>query len=209
MPRQITISTTLAGAPTRELTLTYRDDPPERSKAVAFFEQLERGLTPVITLPDVIHELPLDEVQRYLDEHPVLQEWTRLEIRNTDTITDDDLAGLAHLPEIQSLKIASNSITSAGVQHIANLKNLRSLTLYSVNMSDDGLNHLASLGELQMLDMQMSLRVSGTGFAALVARLPAMVDSKPPFEAPLSPVMKASPFVPPGFEFRSLPPRRT
>jgi Leucine-rich repeat (LRR) protein len=208
MPRQTTISTTLAGAPTRELTLTYCDDPPERSEAVAFFQQLERGLTPVIALPDVIRELPLDEVQPYLDEHPTLQEWTRLEIRNNDAITDDDLAGLAHISEIQSLKIASNSITNSSVRHIATLKNLRSLTLYSVNMTDDGLGHLASLADLQMLDMQLSLRVSGAGFAALVARLPAIVDSKPPFEAPLSPVMKASPFVPPGFEFRSLPPRR-
>jgi len=207
MPTQTTISTTLAGAPTRELTLTYIDDPPERAEAVAFFQQLERGLTPVIAIPDAIHQLPPDEIQPYLDAHPMLQVWSHLEIRNSDVINDDDLARLVQLSELRSLKIASNNITGLALPHIASLPNLRSLTLYSVNITDDGLDDLAGLGNLQMLDMQLSLRVSAGGFKALVERLPDVVDSKPPLEAPLSPVMKASPFVPPGFEFRSIPPR--
>lgn len=209
MPRQITISTTLAGAATRELTLTYLDDPPERADAVAFFQRLQRGLTPFIKLPDVLRQMEQDEAQKYLDEHPTLQQWSELDIRVADSITDADLAGLGFLTELELVKIASNGITDDGVRHLLKLSSLTSLTLYSVNITDDCLDQLARLDSLRMLDMQMALRVSGEGFRRLVERLPALTESKPPFVPPISPVMKGSPFVPPDVEFRSIKPRTT
>ena len=60
-----------------------------------------------------------------------------------DRLTDDGLAALTRLPNLQLLSIAGNRITDAGMVHIGQLSNLRTLVL-NCNVTDAGLEMLST-----------------------------------------------------------------
>lgn len=106
------------------------------------------------------------------------------------SITDEDLALLKNLPQLQELELTETSVSDAGIEHLKDLVNLRRLvmadtaitsealahlrglkdldTLYimRMNVADDGLVHLRDLAKLRHLSMN-GTAVSDAGLAHL------------------------------------------
>ena len=64
-------------------------------------------------------------------------------------ITDEGLAELKGLTDLESLVLTATPITDVGVEHLTELTNLRALYLGGTSVSDDGLAHLARMRELR------------------------------------------------------------
>jgi hypothetical protein len=72
-------------------------------------------------------------------------------------ISDDALACLQELPQLEVLWLQFTTVGDAGLEHVAALPGLQSLDLRDVPISDAGLVHIGKLGRLDLLDL------SGTG----------------------------------------------
>ncbi|NLX57142.1 MAG: hypothetical protein GXY58_18705 [Planctomycetaceae bacterium] len=70
-------------------------------------------------------------------------------------LTDDGLASLAALPNLELLSICGNRITDAALVHVARMYQLRALVL-SCHITDSGLPALAELTNLEYLDLTQS-----------------------------------------------------
>ena len=175
MPRQEQIRITTpkvvnritANTEERVYTVTYLDDPPERQETVHYFRtqgNYKRLFSPS-GIPQTVQRMPFEEAQAYLDTHPMQEQWRGLNLLDVkNQATDDDLARLRHIPEIEILKIRSNKITDDGIRHICQLARLETLFIYSNNISDACLEHIACIKTLKLL-------VVAGGFASDVGRI--------------------------------------
>jgi hypothetical protein len=85
----------------------------------------------------------------------------------TDTnVTDEGLANIARLPQLQDAKIESTQVTDAGLAHLARLTELQRVSLDNTQVTDEGLAQLAGLTELRELWLD-STRVTDAGLAHL------------------------------------------
>ncbi len=66
-------------------------------------------------------------------------------------VTDDGLAVLANLPNLEWLALNHTQITDGGLEHIQSLSNLRRLWLADTQVGDEGLGHLSGLKGLEGL----------------------------------------------------------
>lgn len=66
-------------------------------------------------------------------------------------ISDDGLAIVSELTQLQCLEVVGCAITDKGLAHISPLQSLRELTLNACMITDDGLKHLAPLRQLERL----------------------------------------------------------
>jgi serine/threonine protein kinase len=67
-------------------------------------------------------------------------------------IRDENLAALAHNPDVEELHLSGqNHLTAAGYKHIAQIPKLRILILSEANLKDDGLKALSALKRLHKL----------------------------------------------------------
>lgn len=69
-----------------------------------------------------------------------------------EQLTDNGLAAITHLPNLQLLSIAGNRVTDAGMVHVGQLSRLRTLVL-NCNVTDSGLEKLSNLKDLEQLDL--------------------------------------------------------
>ena len=101
MPREAMIERTQYGI-TRVYRVWYLDDPPERAEAVTFFETLGEcpWLFPKMSVPEFLHDLPIEEANEYLRHHPVLEQYSSLVRWGGELIHDDDLRRLEYFPEL-------------------------------------------------------------------------------------------------------------
>ncbi len=194
MPRQEQIRITTpkvvnritANTEERVYTVTYLDDPPERQETVHYFRtqgNYKRLFSPS-GIPQTVQRMPFEEAQAYLDTHPMQEQWRGLNLLDVkNQATDDDLARLRHIPEIEILKIRSNKITDDGIRHICQLARLETLFIYSNNISDACLEHIACIKTLKLLDLQGASQVTWAGYSKLVKSLPHLEDSYPPTHA--------------------------
>jgi hypothetical protein len=180
----------------RAYTITYVDDPPERSDAIKFLATKAAHdktryprLLPEIHLPPEVEAMSQAEAQAYLDAHPQQQRWSSLNITYKDMVSDHDLARLEHLPEIQQVRLMSSRITNRGVQHLRHLTDLKSLVLYSRKITTACLPHIARLKNLEMLDLSLCPFVSRAAFLTTAAQLPRLIDSFAPRKWPLTPLV--------------------
>lgn len=81
---------------------------------------------------------------------PVSANIVELEI-GFSKVTDDGLAALADMGNLERLYLQKTAITDDGLMHLSSLKRLRYLNLYGTQISDTGLEHLEALDELQSL----------------------------------------------------------
>lgn len=86
-------------------------------------------------------------------------------------ITDDGLAYLSDLFQLEELLAGYNPITNSGLQHLRNLDNLRVLALNYTLITDAGLESLAMLKNLKTLNVS-GTKVTSAGVAKLQACLP-------------------------------------
>ncbi|HJT33112.1 MAG TPA: HEAT repeat domain-containing protein [Pirellulales bacterium] len=97
-----------------------------------------------------------------------------LELLNLSGTSIDD-AGLAHLVNLKQLahlQLNNTKITSAGLVHLAGMEQLRSLSLDHCAITDDGLKHLGNLMALERLSLRHT-QISDAGLTHLagLARL--------------------------------------
>lgn len=66
-------------------------------------------------------------------------------------VSDKDLAHLGGLPQLQSLSLAGEEVTDAGVKQLRGLKNLARLDVYSQQITNEGLGHIVKFAKLRDL----------------------------------------------------------
>ncbi|MHC4406471.1 MAG: leucine-rich repeat domain-containing protein [Planctomycetota bacterium] len=99
-------------------------------------------------------------------------------------VTDDDMAALGGLTELEYLTVSSADITDRGLAHLRGLTKLRHLWLNSTRITDAGLRHLSEMQNLQSLYVA-STGVLGPGLRHLagLANLQSLDVSANPIEA--------------------------
>jgi HEAT repeat protein len=81
--------------------------------------------------------------------------------------SDDDLAPLEDLPQLERVSLAKTGVTDEGLAHLAALRQLQSLSLADDHeITDEGLAHLKGSTQLRSLDLSRT-RVNGEGFKSL------------------------------------------
>jgi len=105
-----------------------------------------------------------------------------LELYAAETrITDDDLALVARLPDLQALYLSRTQITDKGLAHLAGMSSLQHLALDSTRITDAGIQHLRTLPALKSLCL-VDTNLTDEGLPAL-AEMPAldsvMLDKAP------------------------------
>jgi len=66
-------------------------------------------------------------------------------------ITDEGLRHLADLPGLETLFLSSTAVTDAGLKHVSQIESLQTLYLITTEITDQGLAHLTSLQKLEEL----------------------------------------------------------
>lgn len=162
----------------REFVVTFEDDPPERAEAVRFFQRLRRPIGPARNLPDEVDQMSPEDAQRYLDANPRRQRWSTLRILAEDGVTDDDLARLRFIPELEQLSLYN--IGDEALRHVTHLHSIEGLGVYSEKVTDACLEHVRRLVTLRSIDFQGASNVSTAAFREAVAALPRVVEVYPP-----------------------------
>lgn len=91
---------------------------------------------------------------------------TSLRDVSLSSATDDSLAVLAQLPNLEILSLRGTAVTDDGLKHLRGHGRLRSLLLGSTNVTDHGAIHLLSLPALEIVDLQQT-KISDAGAASL------------------------------------------
>jgi len=86
-------------------------------------------------------------------------------------VTDDHLAQLTGLRELQGLGLACADVTDSGLVHLQGMHELRNLGLEHTLITDAGLTRLKSLAKLQTVDLH-GTKVTAAGIAELQEALP-------------------------------------
>ena len=81
----------------------------------------------------------------------------KVSFRNTP-VTDEGLAHLKVLTDLQELDLSHTTTTNAGLQHIGGLTQLTKLNLSFVPVSDGGLVLLKGLAKLKWIDLERSCK---------------------------------------------------
>jgi Leucine-rich repeat (LRR) protein len=82
-------------------------------------------------------------------------------------LTDEHLAFLAEMPQLEILEIPGNRITGAGIDHLRNLSNLRRLSVsFCPEIDDEAFKRISRLESLEGLSAQMT-GVTDAGLAYL------------------------------------------
>jgi hypothetical protein len=174
----------------------YLPDAPERQEAIEFFEA--RANLKEYSIPAEIRAMPFPEAVDFLREHPVRREFEKLKIGWIDPvpsekiIRDEDLRRLQWLPEIEFVKIASDTITDQGLPHLRHLTRLRNLELRLAQLTDAGLQTLATLKSLRILELYHSPNVTPSAFKQLCASLPNLFRYWPEDEKGMEMYFRAS-----------------
>ncbi len=90
---------------------------------------------------------------------------------HTTPVTDDDLAALEKLPQLQNVFLGKTQIGDAGLSHLSSAAELKTLSLNSTRVSDEGLKSLAKLKNLKTLNLQ-DTKVTAKGATQLNQSLP-------------------------------------
>jgi hypothetical protein len=187
VPRQVikilTKGRPLGESTTREYRITYRDDAPERAAAIEFFRN-RFGISCLIAVDEwlwaLFDEMPPEDAQRYLDEHPRQEFWKVLLLTGNRDCTDEELRRLEFFPELEWLVLNSRYVTDEGIRCLRWLPDLTDLVIYSPLVTDGCLGEIARHVHLKSLDMQRSSQVSSMGYRNLVESLPKLTQSYPP-----------------------------
>jgi Leucine-rich repeat (LRR) protein len=87
------------------------------------------------------------------------------------TISSTGMVYLSDLPRLRYLYLTFTKVDDAGLEHIGKLKELRWLILRDTEVTDEGLQHLQGLAKLELLNMKFT-KVTAAGVRALRASVP-------------------------------------
>jgi len=116
-----------------------------------------------ITAPEwVIDRIPETPADRYVAAFA-----TDTEIHLTDaSVTDEDLAALRDLADLETLHLDQTEIGDAGLQRLGELPKLSMLTLSDTKVTDAGLEYVSRFESLQCLHLS-NTAISDSGIARL------------------------------------------
>lgn len=113
-------------------------------------------------------------------------------------VTDETLAELAKLPELEELEVWSGGVTDRGVDHLLKLTKLRKLAIRGSQLSDAGLQRLADLPHLESLDLSHSAGpITAAGVKRFQAQRPECKVAFEPKSARAEPAENATDQAPP------------
>jgi len=96
-----------------------------------------------------------------------LEHFNFLENISLEEITDAGMAHLGRLTRMRRLSIGeSPRVTNQGLAYLLDMTNLEELTIVNTSVDDGGLRHLKNAKQLKSMDLEES-RVTGTGFEHL------------------------------------------
>jgi Leucine-rich repeat (LRR) protein len=179
MPRKETL-TVISGGEERIYRVVYQDDSSQRAEAVRFFGEHADRLFPAMGIPEEVTAMPINEANKYLRRNPIQKQWSLLRIGHQNSISDDDLARLRHLPELEHVQISSDRITDAGVEHLVHLPAMTRLGIYSASITDACLRVIHTLRSLRSLDLQSSPNLTRAAVLSAVEAMPWLEDAYPP-----------------------------
>lgn len=91
------------------------------------------------------------------------------------SLTNQGLAKLAQLPDLEFLSLAGRQVTDAGLIHIQQLRTLRALALHCA-LTDQGMPYLADLPQLEQLDLtQTNVTDAGLEYLTGLPRLHSLI----------------------------------
>ncbi len=130
-------------------------------------EEMQRRLTRTRERQQHRRQQAIDQLKKLgariqLDERGHVIE---VNLQETKT-TDDDLAHLAALYQLQELSLHQTKVSGAGLVHLKGLSRLKKLFLTDTRTDDGGLAHLSGLQELQVLGLS-GTKVSDAGIVHL------------------------------------------
>ncbi|WP_146118575.1 leucine-rich repeat domain-containing protein [Blastopirellula marina] len=133
----------------------------------------DQGITTLCTLPQLealfLTSLPLTD--RCLPAIARLKRLQRLAIRDASSmpqITDQGVAHLAALRQLESLELTPCPLHDDSLATIGSLRNLRRVDLAGSQITDAGLRHLRELDSLHSLDIAQT-NVTDAGLSSLAA----------------------------------------
>lgn len=95
---------------------------------------------------------------RHLSELRHLKElWLR------GKVTDDEIAHVVRLTDLDLLSLAGTSISDDGLKRLKSLRNLKRLDLGATEITDEGLPHLLDLPKLEFLNLDGCTRITDEG----------------------------------------------
>src|SRR5436190_15033492 len=97
--------------------------------------ELDRALAMIERVNGVVHTVAIEGGKRAFE----------VGFAGNRDLSDDDLALLKHLPQLEVLVLSDTPITDRGLEHLKDLSQLRALRLDGTRISDAGLKHLAGL----------------------------------------------------------------
>ena len=150
-----------------------------------------RGLESLKALP-AIEELDLTLIEFTPEAARIVGGLRTLKRFRYADVSDETLAELARLPELEDLEVWAGGLTDRGVDHLLELSKLRKLAIRGSQLSDAGLQRLVGLPYLESLDLCHS---AGSLTAAGVKRFQDQKpDCKVSFEpSPLGPSQPKTP----------------
>jgi Leucine-rich repeat (LRR) protein len=70
-----------------------------------------------------------------------------------NSVTDETLTGLRHLPNIEAFQLIRSSVTAAGPESVSHLLRLKHLSIIDSKIGDEGIRHIAQLKSVESLDL--------------------------------------------------------
>lgn len=90
------------------------------------------------------------------------------EVGGSQTLTNDALKGLRQLRSLSKLRlIRAHDVDDKGTAFVAAVSSLRELEIEDTKMTDEGVQHLARLHDLELLSLEFTRNLKGSGLAAL------------------------------------------
>ena len=138
-----------------------QDLTPNQRTAISAIEQLGAKVTVIDSDGDVSTEVFLsdhrtNDVAKAVSLLHTLPKCREL-VTYWATITNDELAVIGRLDDLQTLKLSdsftcrNSKISDEGIRHLSNLKQLRILYLARTRITDDGLRHIRALRNLSLI----------------------------------------------------------
>lgn len=163
-----------------EFRLPQPDDETREKIAAAATELGEIGamLMPIAQDSGGLQFTALNAIETLEDSHldllaPVAEWVVTVDLARTK-ISDDGVAALAGMVNLERLHLENTGITDAALAHLRDLPRLSYLNLYATGITDEGLRQLAGLKSLQAIYLWQT-EVTDDGVDAFASGIPGLV----------------------------------
>jgi hypothetical protein len=133
-----------------------------------------------VDIPRVIRDMEIEIVRHYFMENEANRRVLSIDVYQWDKGVDNCIRHLAYFPEIEILKLLSDSIIDNDLRVLTYLQSLTILVLRSSFITDKSLTIIDKLGKLESLDCAGCNGLSVGRFMQCAANLPCLKHAWPP-----------------------------